>query len=237
MAKKYALLAEKRDRAGKGVARALRREHRVPAVVYGDGKEPVLISVLEKELTKEYLRGYMQTHLCDLDAGGQKILCLARDVQLHPVTDRVEHVDFLRVSAKTKINVDVPVHFINQDAAPGIKAGGVLNIVSHTMELLCSATEIPEFVEVDMTGVEIGDALRMDRVKLPSGVEAVDDDPDHTLATLIAPKTSTADDAADEAAASAASAASAATAAAAAGGIAAPAADKKPADKKPADKK
>ncbi len=224
MAKKYALLAEKRDRAGKGVARALRREHKIPAVVYGDGKEPVLISVTEKDLMKEYMKGYMQTHLCDLDAGGQKILCLARDVQTHPVTDRVEHVDFLRVSAKTRINVDVPVHFINQEAAPGIKAGGVLNIVNHMLELSCAATEIPEFIEVDMTGVEVGDSMRMDRVKLPKGVEPVDHDPEHTLATLMAPKAAVADEAADAASAAAASAAS--TAAAAVGE------DKKPADKK-----
>lgn len=220
MAKKYALVAEKRDRAGKGVARALRRENRIPAVVYGDGKEPVLISVLERDLMKEYLKGYMLTHLCDLDAGGQKTLCLARDVQIHPVTDRVEHVDFLRVSPKTKINVEVPVHFINQEEAPALKAGGVLNIVNHTLNLLCAATEIPEAIEVDMTGVEIGDSIRMDRVKLPKGVEPSDHDPEHVLATMMAPKSAAADEAADAAAAEAASAASAAAAAPAAGAAA-----------------
>lgn len=223
MAKKYALVAEKRDRAGKGVARALRRENRVPAVVYGDGKEPVLISVNERELMKEYMKGYMMTHLCDLDAGGQKVLCLARDIQTHPVSDRVEHIDFLRVSPKTKISVEVPVHFINQDAAPGIKAGGVMNIVNHTLELECVATDIPEFIEVDMTGIEIGDAMRMDRVKMPSGAVPKDADPEHVLATLVAPKSAAADEAKDAEVA----AASAAASAAAAPGAAAPAGDKK----------
>jgi large subunit ribosomal protein L25 len=213
MSKNYALTAEKRDRAGKGVARALRRENKIPAVIYGDGKEPVLISLGEKEITLQYLKGYMSTHLCDLTVDGAKQLCIARDIQTHPVTDRIEHTDFLRVTAKTKIAVAVPVHFVNQEASPGMKAAGVLNIVSHELELLCSATDIPEFIEVDMTGVEIGDSIRMDKAKLPKGAEPTDDDPEHVLATIAAPKAAKADEEADAAVAAAASAASAAAAA------------------------
>lgn len=226
MAKNYALTAEKRDRAGKGVARALRRDKKIPAVVYGDNKEPVMISIGEKEITLEYLKGYMYTHLCDLTVSGQKQLCIARDIQLHPVTDRIEHADFLRVTPKTKISVEVPVHFINNEASPGIKAGGVLNIVSHELALMCSATDIPEFIEVDLTGVEIGDSIRMDKIKLPKGVEDTDHDPEHVLATIVAPKSAKADEEADAAVAAAAAAASAAAAApggAPAAGAAAPA--------------
>lgn len=230
MSKNYALTAEKRDRAGKGVARALRRENKVPAVIYGDGKEPVTIALGEKEITMQYLKGYMSTHLCDLTVDGAKQLCIARDVQTHPVTDRIEHADFLRVTAKTKIAVAVPVHFVNQEASPGMKASGVLNIVSHELELLCSATDIPEFLEVDMTGAEIGDSIRMDKLKLPKGAVPTDDDEEHVLATIAAPKASKADDDADAAVAAAASAASAA--AAAPGGAPAAAAPAKKEEKK-----
>lgn len=210
MAKNYALLAEKRDRAGKGVARALRREKRIPAVIYGDNKEPVLISLLEKDITKEYMRGTMLTHLCDLNVDGGKQLCLARDVQLHPVTDRIEHADFLRVTPKTKIVVDVPVHFLNQETSPGLKAGGVLNIVAHELPVLCSATDIPESIDVDLAKAEVGDSLRLAGSKLRSSAVPVDNDPEFVLATILAPRTSNADDAADAAVAAAAAAESAA---------------------------
>jgi large subunit ribosomal protein L25 len=224
MAKNYALTAEKRDRAGKGVARALRRDKRVPAVVYGDSKEPILISLLEKEISLEHQKGFMFTHLCDLNIGGTKQLCLVRDVQTHPVTDRIEHADFLRVTTKTKIAVDVPVHFTGHEASPGLKAGGVLNVVSHELELMCSATDIPEHIEVDLSGVEIGDSIRMDKIKLPKGTEATNDDPEHVIATLVAPKSAKADEEADAAVAAAAAAASAAAVPGAAVPGAAPAA-------------
>lgn len=209
MSKNYALSAEKRDRAGKGVARALRRDKKIPAVVYGDGKEPVMISMLEKDITKEYQRGFMYTHLCDLTIGGAKQLCIARDVQLHPVTDRIEHADFLRVTPKTKIVVDVPVHFLNQETCPGLKAGGVLNVVAHELPVLCSATDIPESIDVDLATAEIGDSLHLGKSKLRSSAVPVDNDPEFVLATILAPKSAAADEAADAAVATAAAAASA----------------------------
>lgn len=219
MTKKYALVAEKRDRAGKGVARALRLENRIPAVIYGDKKEPVLISVVEKDITKEYLKGYMFTHLCDLDVNGKKELVLARDVQLHPVTDRIEHADFLRVSPKTKIHVEVPVHFTNQEASAALKAGGVLNIVLHTIDVECSATDIPESIDIDIAEFGFGDSIRISKAKMPAGVKPKDEG-DFVVATMAASRAaSAADEAADAAVAAAASAASAA----AAPGAAAPA--------------
>ncbi len=213
MSKNYALSAEKRDRAGKGVARALRRENRIPGVIYGDGKEPALISLIEKDITKEYRRGNMYTHLCDLTIDGAKQLCIVRDVQLHPVSDRIEHADFLRVTPKTKIVVDVPVHFLNQETSPGLKAGGVLNIVAHELPVLCSATDIPESIDVDLASAEIGDSLRLGGSKLRSSAVPVDNDPDYVLATILAPKSAAADEAADAAVAEAAAAATAAPAA------------------------
>ncbi len=188
MSTNYALKAETRDRAGKGVARSLRRENKAPAVIYGDNKEPVKISLAAKEINIEYNKGHMFTSLCDLEIDGKKQLVLARDVQLHPVTDRVEHVDFIRVSAKTRIAVMVPVHFINEDKSPGLTAGkGVLNVVRHEAELMCVATDIPEFIEFDLTGREIGDAVRINDGALGKAVPA-DRSRNYVIATLQAPK-------------------------------------------------
>ncbi|MGB4056733.1 MAG: 50S ribosomal protein L25, partial [Alphaproteobacteria bacterium] len=133
-------------------------------------------------------KGHMMTSLCDLEIGGQKQLVLARDVQIHPVTDRVEHVDFIRVTPKTKIAVWVPVHFINEEASPGLTADkGVLNIVRHQVELMCSAVNIPEFIEFDLTGRGLGDAVRINDGKLGDSVPA-DRSRNYVIATLQAPK-------------------------------------------------
>ncbi|MCB9978242.1 MAG: 50S ribosomal protein L25/general stress protein Ctc [Rhodospirillales bacterium] len=217
------LSAAKRERAGKGVARALRRENRVPAVIYGDGKPPVTISLPDKETNLEYRKGHMFTSLTDLDIDGQKALVLARDVQLHPVTERVEHVDFLRVTPKTRISVQVPVEFTNEAECQGLKDKGVLNIVHHELELLCAATDIPESVQIDMKGYEIGDAVRSSAVILPAGTELVGaQEEDFTIATIMAPRAVTEETPA--AAPAAAPAADAKAAAPAAGAKAAPAA-------------
>lgn len=189
MSKHYALKAEARDRAGKGVARALRREKKVPGVVYGDNKEPIRIALPEKEITLEYRKGHMFTYLCDLEVGGAKHQVLARDVQLDPVSDKVLHVDFLRVSAKTKIAVHVPVHFINEEDCPGLKAKGVLNIAYHELNLLCQASNIPEAIEVDLTPYKMGDAIKFSQLKMPAGVKLADRGrADLTIATIAEPK-------------------------------------------------
>ena len=186
---RFKLDAQPRDKAGKGTARALRRDNLVPSVIYGDNKDPMLLSLTEKEITKEYNTGSIFTNLCELSLDGKEHLVLARDVQRHPVTDRVIHVDFLRVTPKTKIAVDIPVHFVNEDAAPGIRdEKGIINIVRYTVELLCSATNIPESLELDLTGLNIGDAIKMSDAKLPEGTQPTITDRDFTIATIAAPK-------------------------------------------------
>jgi large subunit ribosomal protein L25 len=213
MSKNYALTAIKRERAGKGVARALRRENSIPAVIYGDHKEPVMISMPIKDVTLRFQQGGMKTHICDLTVDGKKETVLARDVQLNPVTDRIEHVDFMRVGPKTKLVVHVPIHFTNQEVSPGIKAKGVLNIVHHDLELRCAAGDIPEALEIDMSAVDLGDAMKLSAIKLPKGAEIMGHKgADITVATIVAPTVKAADDAADAATSAAASAASAASA-------------------------
>jgi large subunit ribosomal protein L25 len=184
----YALKAAKRDQAGKGVARSLRRENKAPAVIYGDNKEPVKISLEGNAINLEYRKGHMFTSLCDLEVDGTKQLVLARDVQLHPVSDMVEHVDFLRVTPKTTIVVDVPVHFINHDDCPGLKEKGVLNIVLHELELVCQAMNIPDSVDVDLKGKGLGAAVRLSDAKLPEGTKPVAGVRDYVIATLQIPR-------------------------------------------------
>lgn len=217
MTKHYALSAEKRERAGKGVARELRREKKIPAVIYGDAKEPETIQMTVKEVTMEYHKGHMFTNLCDLSVDGKKQLVLVRDVQLHPVTDNVLHVDFIRVTPKTTITVNVPVHFTNEEKSKGIKRGGSLTIVRHELELICKATDIPEQIEIDLSDFEIGDAIKISSVKLPSGIKSAIQGRDFTIATIAAPRKLLEEEDADNAAKAEADAAAAAEKAAAEG--------------------
>lgn len=172
MSKQFAMTATLRERAGKGNARATRRQGMVPAVIYGDNKAPVLIALENLPISKALHSGKLFTQLCTIDVEGQKHLVLARDVQLHPVKDTPDHVDFLRVSEKTTITVDVPVTIINEDQSPGIKARGVLTLIAHTLQVSCRADQIPSSIEADVAGLEIGDVLKIEDLKLPKGVEA-----------------------------------------------------------------
>ena len=230
MSKNYALTATKRERAGKGVARALRRENSIPAVIYGDHKEPLMISMPIKEVSLRFQQGGMKTHICDITVDGKKETVLARDVQLNPVTDRIEHVDFMRVGPKTKLTVHVPIHFTNQEISPGIKAKGVLNIIHHDLELRCAAGDIPEALEIDLSAADLGDGLKLSAIKLPKGSEIMGHKgADITIATIVAPTVKGGDEAA---AVPAAGAAAPAAAAAGAKPAAAPTAAAKPAAKK-----
>jgi len=187
MADTIKITAEARDRAGKGAARAARRAGMIPGVIYGDNKPPVLFNVNAQSLLKVLRDPAALTHLYDIEIGSEKHHVLARDIALDPVTDRAIHLDFLRVSDKTTVHADVPVHFENEAASPGIKRGGVLNVVRHDVELICRAEAIPEFVSVDLTGADIGDSLRMSAVKLPEGVRPAVQDRDFVIATVAAP--------------------------------------------------
>lgn len=188
MAKQYALSAMKRERAGKGVARALRRDKQTPAVIYGDNKSPVTISVPTKEVNLEYNKAHMFTMLCELEVDGEKTVVLARDVQIHPVTDNVLHVDFLRVNKKTKLTVAVPISFINHEECAGLKAKGNLNAIRFEVDLVCSAMAIPEEIVVDLTKFEIGDSIKISNAAMPEGAKPAIDDRDFTLATIVAPR-------------------------------------------------
>ncbi|MBB4063405.1 50S ribosomal protein L25/general stress protein Ctc [Gellertiella hungarica] len=183
----YELKAEARERVGKGSSRELRRNGQIPAVIYGDKQAPISIALSTNEVTKRIHAGGFMTTVATIDLNGQKISVLPKDYQLDPVRDFTMHVDFIRVSADSKVTVEVPVHFINQEKCPAIKVGGVLNIVRHEVELHCPANDIPEFLTVDLEGHKIGDSIHISHVKLPAGSTPVITDRDFTIATLVAP--------------------------------------------------
>jgi large subunit ribosomal protein L25 len=180
----YELKAEAREQVGKGSARAVRRNGKIPAVIYGDKQPPLTIALSYKDIFYKIHGGGFLTTIATIDVDGKKIQVLPKDYQLDPVKDVPLHVDFLRVSAKTEVTVNVPVHFINEEKSPGIKRGGVLNIVRHEVEFLCPANAIPDSITVDLTGVEIGDSIHISAVTLPAGVRAVISDRDFTIATV-----------------------------------------------------
>lgn len=224
--------AELRDRAGKGAARATRRAGRVPAVIYGDKKEPTLITLDPKEIDRHiHKKGFFAT-LLDVEVGGTKHRVLPRDVQFDVVTDRTLHVDFQRVSKDTKIHVNVPVVVRNEAAAPGLKRGGVLNIVRHEIEFICAPDSIPQMIEVDLTGLEVGASVHISAVKLPAGATPAIRDRDFTVITIAAPSALKSEAEEAQAAAATAAAAPAAGAAAPAKGAAPAAAPAKGGDKK-----
>lgn len=233
MAENLTLAAERRDRAGKGAARATRRSDRVPGVIYGDKKPPVLISIEQRALERVANKESFFARLATVTVDGESHKVLPREVQLDPVSDRPIHADFLRVGPKTRITVAVPIHFENEAASPGLKRGGVLNVVRHAVEVYCLADSIPELFTADLTGLDIGDSIHISHVKLPEGVRPTIGR-DFTIASVAAPtvyveETPTAAAATAEGEAAAAGAEGAA-AAPAAGAAAAPAAggDKKP---------
>ena len=205
------LPAELRERAGKGASRALRREGRVPAVIYGGNDEPTPIHLEERVLRRQLGTGHFMNSILMIEVGGKKVRTIPKDVALHPVTDRPLHVDFLRLSKDSKIQVQVPVVFVNEEDSPGLKKGGVLNVVRHELDLVCESDKIPDDITIDVTGLEIGDSVHISSVKLPEGSESAITDRDFTIATLVAPSALRRSEAVeDEAAAEAAAAESAA---------------------------
>ena len=187
MSDQLTLPAEARNRAGKGASRELRREGRVPAVVYGEKKEPLSIHVEEKLLSKMLSTGHFMNSVVMVDVAGTPHRTLPKAVDFHPVSSRPIHVDFLRIGEHTKVHVAVPMRFDNEDASPGLKRGGVLNVVIHELELVCDAADIPSEIHVPLDGLEIGDSIHIGQVKLPKGVIPSNTDEDFTVATIVAP--------------------------------------------------
>ena len=179
--------AEQRERVGKGSARAARRAGLVPAVIYGDKKEPLGINMSTREITKIVHQPGIFGRLLEIVVDGKKSTVLTRDIQFHPVSDTILHMDFLRVSGSAKVAVGIPVEFINEDLCPALKIGGVLNVVRHEIELNCPATDIPEKITIDLDGLKIGDSIHISAIALPEGVEPTITDRDFTVATLQSP--------------------------------------------------
>ena len=179
--------ASERERVGKGSARAARRAGLVPAVIYGNKKDPVGITMEAREITKIVHQPGIFGRLLEIDVAGTKSTVLTRDIQFHPVSDVVMHLDFLRVSQSATVAVAVPVEFINEDKCPGIKIGGVLNVVRYEVELNCPATAIPEKITIDLEGVKIGDSIHISAIPLPDGVSPTITDRDFTVATMASP--------------------------------------------------
>lgn len=187
MSTEFTLRAESRDRVGKGSSRALRRKGQIPAIIYGEKQSPVAIAIPLKETFMQIQAGSFRTRVMAVDINGEKIQVLPKDYQLDPVRDTVLHIDFLRVSEKSLVTVEVPVHFLNEESCVGLKQGGVLNIVRHEVELIAPATAIPEAITVDIQKFEIGDSIHISAAQLPANIELVIQDRDFTLATIAAP--------------------------------------------------
>ncbi len=185
MAEAIELKAWARERTGKGGARAVRRDGRVPGIVYGDNTAPQNIALDYKAIFHQLHTGHFQSTIFMLDLDGAKSRVIPRDVQLDPERDFHIHVDFMRVSKDSLVTVDVPVRFLNEAASPGIKRGGILNVVRHEIEVRCPADVIPEHFDVDLTGLEIGDSVHISAIKLPEGVRPTIAERDFTVATIV----------------------------------------------------
>ncbi|HTV90198.1 MAG TPA: 50S ribosomal protein L25/general stress protein Ctc [Stellaceae bacterium] len=178
--------AERRERAGKGAARAVRRRGRVPAIIYGDRQEPALISLEPRELGRAVARPAFFATLVDISIDGATHRTLPRDVQYDPISDKPIHADFMRVGAGAVVTVTVPVTFINNERSPGLRRGGILNIVRHGVEVVCSVDNIPDRLVVDLDGLEIGDSVHIAAVEMPPGARPVISERDFTIASIAA---------------------------------------------------
>lgn len=205
MSDQLELAAETRGQVGKGASRLLRREGRVPAVIYGNKQDPQSIHVEEKALMRLLMTGHFMNSVVMIEVDGQQVRTLPKDVSFDAVTERPVHADFLRIGAHTTVHVSVPVVFTDEEEAPGIKTGkGVLNIIQHELELVCDAAEIPDDITISLAGREIGDSIHISNVTLPKGVTPAITDRDFTIATIVPPTVPTvADEAADAAVAEA----------------------------------
>jgi len=187
MSDQLTLSAETREGIGKGASRALRRAGVVPAVIYGNKQEPRAIQVEERVLAKMLNTGHFMNSVVLVELGGETIRTLPKDVHFHPVTDRPMHVDFLRIGEHTAVTVQVPVRFVDEELSPGLKRGGVLNMVRHEIELVVDSAEIPDEIVISAKGYEVGDSIHVSAVTLPRGAKPTIEDRDFTIATIVAP--------------------------------------------------
>lgn len=185
----YSLKAEERSSIGTGPARDLRRKGLTPGIIYGAGKQPVMIAVSSKEITQHYHKQGFLSHMFDIEVGNNKHRTIPKSVQLHPVTDEIEHIDFMHVNEKEKIKINVTLHFINEAKCPGIKQGGILNVARHSLEVYCLPSNIPESIEIDMAELSINQSIHVSDLKLPEGVETKLS-ADTSIATIAAGKAS-----------------------------------------------
>lgn len=210
MAKTVNIRVNERKTAGKGAARAERRAGLIPGVIYGEKKEPVMFSISALDLDAQLRQSGFWTRQFEIEVGKNKYHAICQDIQTHPITDRPIHIDFLRVSANTELQIEVPVMYENELAAPGLKNGGVLNAIYRSIEVMCKPKDIPETLFVDLTGLEMGDVVKLGDIKFPAGVKPVED-LDTTIAAIAAPAVEEVEEApapaADAAAAPAAAAA------------------------------
>ena len=181
------ITADARERTGTGGARAARRAGKLPGILYGGGNDPVPLNLDPLPITKAYRQGNFMSTLVTVKLNGEAVMALPREVQTDPVRDHIIHVDFMRVDERTRITVDVPIRFINGEDSPGLSRGGVLNVVRHEVALSCPATAIPPSLEADLTGLDIGDAIKISAIELPEGVRPIITDRDFTVATVAAP--------------------------------------------------
>ena len=180
------LKATKREKAGKGASRANRRAGLVPAVIYGDKKDPVMIALEEKVLVAEMAKKGLWTRQYEIAVDGDTFHVLCQDIQKHPVSSRPLHADFLRISKNSVLTLDIPLEFTGEAIAPGIKKGGVLNIVHRTVEVKCTPDHIPESFVIDLSKAEIGDSFLASAIQLPTGVKLTAEE-DFTVATIVTP--------------------------------------------------
>ncbi len=184
MAEFQEIKATAREHTGSAATRAIRRAGRVPGIIYGDQKPPKTISLDYGEVWRQVKTGTFLSTVFTVDLDGEKTRVIPRELQLDPVRDFPTHVDFLRLGKGARIAVEVPVSFINEEESPGLKRGGVLNVVRHTIEMLCPAESIPDSIEADVTGLDIGDSIHISNMKIPDDVELTITDRDFTVATI-----------------------------------------------------
>lgn len=183
----FTFTCDLRERSGTGGSRAVRREGWVPAILYGDDQAPANIKLRFNEVVAQVNKGQLIGTLSKISVDGKEQFVIGRDIQVDPIKDQPIHLDLMRVSRKTRTNVEVPVHFINEDKCKGLTAGGVLNVVRHAVEVIAPAMDIPENFEIDLEGLEIGDVIHVSKIKLPDDVELTVTDRDYTVATIAAP--------------------------------------------------